>query len=321
MNLSEIEVTIYDRLNLGVNPDSVVQRYIRRFVNDTYREVLTKKNIGARLRRQLLTFTTSATSPFCVLPQAVSRIFIVTDRTNNNLLDEISLQDLRYTDPGLTSSSAVPYGYVIENMSAPVAADPAAATALKIISDNASDGSGVAVNVEGVTSDGQLFKASSGLNGLTQASIGSVATWLQITKFYLSSPAQGHVSLKDSSGNVLGVISPGRQFARYTRLHMVPTSTSALTLTVDCELRIEDMMTGSDESLIPEDFHDILIEGALAKEYRRRSKATDAGTCESLKKDRVKDLQVWLTRPTGVAQGNNRQKRFSQLGSNFPPGT
>lgn len=321
MNLGLIETDIYDTLNLGRNPDSAVQRHIRRYINDVHREVITKKNIGPRVRRQLIAFNTSGTSPFCVLPQSVVRIFILTDRTNNNILDEYTLQSLRYSDPGLKSSAAIPYAYVIMNLSAPVATDPVAATQLFVVSDSALDSSGLAVNVEGLTSDGQYYKASIALTGVTPVAVSPVSTWLNITKFYLSAPAQGHVSLKDGSGNVLGVISAGRTYNRYSRIHMFPTSTAVLSLTADVELHIEDMSSPSDEPIIPEDFHDILVSGALAKEYARRSKGSDSGTQASITRKRISELQVWMTRKTGTPFNQDRPRRFSQLGPNFPNGS
>lgn len=321
MNLGLIETDIYDTLNLGRNPDSAVQRHIRRYINDVHREVLTKKNIGPRLRRQLLTFNTSGTSPFCVLPQSVVRVFILTDRTNNNILQEYTLQSLRYSDPGLQSSGAIPYAYVIMNLAAPVAKDPTAATQLFAVSDSALDGTGLSVNVEGLTSDGQYLKASVGMNGVTPVALSTVLTWLNITKFYLSAPAQGHISLKDGLGNVLGVISPSRAYNRYSRIHLFPTSTAVLALTADVELHIEDMANPADEPILPEDFHDILVSGALAKEYNRRSKASDAGIQLSLTKKRIGELQVWMTRPTGTPYNDSRPRRFSTLGPNFPNGS
>jgi hypothetical protein len=315
MNLGQIETQVYDSLNIGQNPDSSVQRRIRRLVNETYREVLTKKNVGVVLRRQTLAFSTSATSPFCVLPQAVARIFFVVDRTNNNELDEYDLSYLRYIDPGLKSSSAVPYAYVIMNLAAPVAADPAAATQLFVISDNAADVA--SVSVEGVTSAGQLLKANVAMTGTSSIALNTTTTWLQITKFYLSAAAVGNVSLKDSGGNVLGIISAGHSYARYTRLHMYPTSTAVLALTADVELRIEDMVNTGDEPIIPEDFHDVLVDGAIARDLRRRGKMQDYGAVEGARRKRVAELQVWCNKKTGTAHPERLPRRFSQLGPWF----
>lgn len=321
MNLATIEVSIYDRLNLGPNPDQNIQRGIRRFVNDTLREVLTAK-WASRLRRQLLTFSTTGVSPFVTLPASATHVYIVTDRTNNNLLEEISVEQLRYNDPGLKSSSAIPYAYAIYNFAAPVTQDPITSNvSLTLVSDSVSDGSGTSANVEGVTSDGQYYKGSVLLNGTTPVTITAPAAWLEITKFYLSVPAQGHVSLKDSGANVLAQISPGRSYARYTRLHLYPNCTAVLTLTADVELHIEDMSVGGDEPILPEDFHDALIFGGLEKEYLRRRQLDLAGTFTTLKRQRIAQLQSFLARQTGTPFNQSRPRRFSQLGPNFPSGS
>src|SRR5262245_39692653 len=119
MNLSAIEIAIYDRLGLGTNPDSQIQRMIRRAINDTHKAVCGKPWCSV-LRRQLLTATTVANDPFVVLPQAIARFDMVMDRTNNILLEPITLQQIRYNDPGLQSSGN-PYAYAPYMFSSPVA--------------------------------------------------------------------------------------------------------------------------------------------------------------------------------------------------------
>lgn len=322
MNLGQIETAILDRLNLdATNPAPQVQRRIRRYVNDVQRELLSKKGIGSRIRNVVLTCSTAANSPFLTLPQAMVSLRILTDRTNNVILDEVTLEYLRYTDPGLKASSAVSYQYAIIGFAAPVAADPTAVTQLSAVSDSSNDGVGTAVSVEGVTSNGQYRKANISMNGLTPVNLDAVATWQNLTKFYLSSPARGNVSLKDSLGNVLAVIAAGRQFARYSRIHLYPTSTAVNTLTVDGELHIEDMLNAADEPYIPEDFHDLFEVGALSKEYSHRDKGQQYAQLKSEYTVRTAELRTWLRRTTGVAWNQSRQRRFSQLGSNYPPGT
>src|SRR5437870_2091245 len=110
MVLSEIEGSIYDRHGFGANPDSSHVRGIRRFINLTHREILTKKGFS-RLRRAVLPFTSVSNSPFAVLPQAAVSIAAIADRTSSRILDELSLQDLRRSNPSMRSVGSIPYGY------------------------------------------------------------------------------------------------------------------------------------------------------------------------------------------------------------------
>lgn len=322
MNLGQIETAVYDQLGVdATSPQPELQRRVRHNINTVQRELMTKKGIGSRLRKVILAASTQAGIPTMTLPQAMVSFRIVRDLTNNRTLDQVSLEWIRAADPGNTSSTSTPWAYALMGFAAPVAADPAAATALKAISDSASDGLGTAVSVEGVTSNGQYRKASISMNGTTQVSLDSSVAWTNLSKFYLSSPAAGNVSLKDSSGNVLAVIAQGRQFARYTRILLYSTPSTVLSLTFDGELHIEDMLNAADEPYVPEDFHDIFELGALSKEYSKQDKGGQYGTLLSAYRKRTAELRVWLGRPTGLAWWSERNRHFSQLGPWFSAGT
>lgn len=322
MNLGQIETSILDRLNLdATKPAPDVQRRIRRHVNTVQRELLSKKGIGSRIRNIVLSCTTVANSPFLVLPQAMVSLRILRNLTNNQILDESPLEIIRAMNPGNTITTTTPSNYAILGFSSPVAADPAAATQLSAVSTSASDGVGTAVSVEGVTSNGQYRKANISLNGLTPVNLDANATWQNLTKFYLSSPSAGDVSLKDSGGNVLAVIAAGRKFARYSKLLLGPTPSSVITLTADGELHIEDMINAADEPYIPEDFHDLFELGALMKEYSSRDKGQQYSALKGEYVVRTAELRTWLRRPTGVSWRAQRAARFSQLGPWFPAGS
>lgn len=323
MNLGDIETSIFDQLGLDATkaaPD--VGRRIRRHINTVQRELLSKKGIGSKIRNVVLTCTTVANSPFLTLPQAMVALRILRNITNNQILDEAPLEYIRAANPGNNITTTTPSLYNILGFAAPVAADPAAATQLSAVSTSASDGVGTAISVEGVTSNGQYRKANISLNGLTPVNLDANATWQNLTKFYLSSPAAGDVSLKDSIGNVLGVIAAGRQNARYSRLILAPTPSTAIILTADGELHIEDMINAADEPYIPEDFHDLFELGTLMKEYRSpRDKGTQYAQVKGEYIVRTAELRTWLRRPTGVAWSSQRAARFSQLGPWFKAGT
>lgn len=325
MNLATIQSQLYNKLNFKSSPDADVVARLLGFINESQRELLGMKGLD-KLRRSILTFASVANSPFAVLPQAAVQVISVMDRTNNVVLSDISLQDLRFSDPGLVATTGYPYEYAILNLSSPVTRQPAAAGVLSIVSTSASDGATKTAYVEGIDSSGNYKTASIALNGVTPvAPAGS--TWLSITKFYISltaggaTTAAGAVTLSDASANVLGTIPIGYFHSRYSMLHLHPTPTGVVTYYADVVLHVEDMANGGDEPLIPEDFHYLLMAGAAQKEYDRREKTPQA-TKEMLRWQRgVSDLKLFVRRKSGVAIGDRRVRRFSQLGSNFPPGT
>jgi hypothetical protein len=317
MTLAEIEASLYDTLGFKSLPETPVVNRLRRYINQGYRVVMAKKGIGSRLRRQLLTFTTVANTPWAVLPQAATKVFYVSDRTNNRLLTQVSLGYERARDPNLAFSTATLYGYVPYNLASPVAQDPDVAGQLTVVSTDASD-VGVAY-IQGVRTGGYPFSQSVTMGGTTPTAIGPTDT-IAVQKFYLSSVAVGDITLKDAGSNTLSVIPIGRTKARYTRLHMVDKPSSAVVLTVDAELFIYDLANPTDEPIFHEDFHDILEHYACGQEYKKRDKASLYGIEMTESKQRIAELRDWMWRPSG-SDGERHPMPMSQLGPYFPAGT
>lgn len=314
MLLGQIELGLYDRLGYNSSPDSAVTRIIRTAINQTQRQILGMKPF-ARLRRAVLTCTSVANTPFMVLPQAAVSIAIITDRNNKYPLDEISLQELRFRDPGLTGTASNPNAYAILNYAAAVARDPAAQNSLWAVSDSAIDGSGISISIEG-TAGGYYRRASLTLNGTTAVNLAStISTWEHVTKFYASAVASGNISLLEGSGvgTELARIAPGHSSGRYTQLHLSPTPGSALTYYCDCELHVEDMVNVNDEPMIPEDFHFLLPCGVMKMMHEKREKTTLWKIEDAMWTQGLKDLKVFIAKRGGIAQGRSNNRRFSQF--------
>lgn len=322
MTLSQIQATIYDTFGLAGTTDTTTVARILRYINLTHHRILGMKGIGPRLRRSLQTFSTVANSPFATLPQSVVRFFLITDRTNNNPLTEMSLGDMRYNDPGLRALASIPYAYTIYNLRDVVTQDPSAAGQLTAVSDAAGDtGATPSIYWEVIRTGGYWKAGSTNLNGITPVNIGPADT-IQVRKLYLKTAPVGNVTVSDAAANVLTVIPIGHTSAHYTRLHLYPTPTGVITLYADTELHIEELANPNDESFLPEDFDDALVHGAQAREYRKRDKSELAGIETSEMNRTIAEMRIWMNSPTGVAQGNrSRPRRFSQLGGYYPNGS
>jgi len=332
MNLSTIEADLYASLGYKLpTPDQDVIDRLRRYINTSQREILSMRGLD-RLRRAVLTCASVANSPFMVLPQSATRVVAVSDRVNNMILEELSLQDIRYNDPGLTSSVSYPVSYAVWHLSAPAARDPSAAAALFVKSDSASDGAiPKTAFVEGTRTGGGYYSTSVALNGTTAVQVGSgVSDWVTITKFYLTLPtngaattAIGNVTLTQTSGvgTELSRITPGTGVARYTRLHLFPTPTGANTYYADVIMHIEDMTQKGDEPYLPEDFHWLLSCGAMKKEYQKREKPVQYSIEKERWKQGISDLKAFVRQTTGVAASGRGPRRFSQLGPYYPVGS
>lgn len=322
MNLGLLESQLYGKLGWPSTPQTTEVTRLRGFLNETHRELLGRGAIGPNLRRALVTFTTVSGSPFAVLPQAAVMLFGISDRTNNNFLSQYSISDVRFQDPGLVSSGSAAYGFVAVEYAAAVTRDPSDASEIFAKSTAADTRTAY---LEGVRSNGQYVSLSKVLNGTTAVSFSATFNdIILITKFYLSaSDAANTVTLLEDSGagTELSRIAPGRTYARYTRLHLLPTPSAVATLYADVELHVEDMAISTDEPLIPEDFHWLLMSGALVKEYEKREKVAFVDREMARFNKGVQDLQAFINRKFGPQVNSTRPRRFSQLGSMFPDGT
>lgn len=320
MNLGDIETGLYDRLGYGPNPESSVIRKIRALLNIAHRTVLTKRGC-ASLRRKTLTAACAANDPLMVLPQAVASISVITDRLHQLPLGKISLQEIRRRDPGLLFTSVIPESYTVINWASPVAIEPSVPSSLFAISDSTADGTGLSVIVEGIVTGGYRRRAVIAMNGTTAVNLDStVTTWIAVSKFYLSGPAKGSITLRQTSGvgTELSRITPGRASAKYTQIHLSGTPGSVLTYYCDVELQISDMVDPYDEPLLPEDFQYILEAGVLKEWSYGREKLPMWKIKQKDWDDGVKDLLAHLSRESGVA--NQRRRGYSQLGPWFPDG-
>lgn len=326
MNLGDIELRLYDRLSFNSTPDSAVTRRMRGYINDAHREILGKKDYS-RLRRKTLTCASIANAPLMALPQAATKIINIADRVNNRNLDCVSIQDIRYRDPGLNFGSSIPDAYCLINTASCVFRDPSAADSLFVVSDSAVDGTGLAVNIEGVLADGTYRRAAVALMGLTAVNVDlGCSTWLYVTKFYISGNAAGTVSLHQTSGvgTELSRIVKGRAYPRYTVVHLSGTPSAVYTYYVDVDIHVEEMVNTTDEPILPEDFHWLLETGALKREFTRRKNTEGFGTEQAAWKTGLGDLSEYIRTRPGVSNAGQRsgsRPRGSQLGPMFPAGS
>lgn len=76
-------------------------------------------------------------------------------------------------------------------------------------------------------------------------------------------------------------------------LALWPTPASVITYTVEILSVITDLADDANSPLLPLDFHDVLVYGAMAREYEKLDDSRLA-TAEARYRQRIKDLQYWL---------------------------
>lgn len=323
MNLNTLLSTLYGRLSYQSAPPADVVTRLKGYVNETHREVLGKKGL-TKLRRWVIPMTTVASQEAVTLPEACVRIYSITDRTNNRVLDETSVDQVRQRNANQLNTSATPTAYAIYNLASALQTDMTAAAAVYGGSDAAGDDNTKKLFIEGIAG-GRPIVASIALNGVTQVLPSALATFTQITKFYIGltaggvTTAAGNITLTQGlAGAEISRIVAGRAYARYSRVLLYPMVSAIITLYVDAEIHVEEMVNLGDEPLLPEDFHRVLIDGALEKEYEKRRDWDAHDRATRRKNDGISELRLWLTRPDSLAY---RPLQFSQLGAYFPAGS
>jgi hypothetical protein len=268
MNLTSLLADLYRRLAYPAAPAASEVTRLTSFLNTTHRQILTVPGMD-KLRDHTITFASVANQVLYGLPPSVARIEAITDRTNQWKLDPVALEDVLQADPGLTSTGSS--DRYINRGWQQVAVQPAAATGLWAVSSSASDTT-QSIKVETVRTGGLSSSAAVTLNGTTRVQVAALTDHIEVTKFYSSLVGVGDISLYTAAaaGTLLATIPIGLTYARYLAIQLYPTPASAITYSVDYVRNVLDMSNGTDEPLLPEDFHYLLVEGALLKEWTKR---------------------------------------------------
>lgn len=268
MNLTGILSELYRFFHYTTTPPAATTARITAYVNDTQREILTMPELQ-RLRDDVMAITAKANTARTGLPPSVQRIIGVTDRAHNRKLRQSTIAELRLMDPAQTFISGFPIRYAPASY-AQVQYQPAAATGLWAVSSAAGDTTQT-VYIESITTGGYSYKDTKALNGTTRVQIGATATRTdheRVERFYIGALAVGYISLYDAAaaGNELARIEPGKSFARYLTVEWHPVQTADTTLYMDFTRTVFDLVNAFDEPLLPDDFHNVVVDGSAAKE-------------------------------------------------------
>ena len=308
---------LYRRLNYATSPAAAVTTRLAAFLNTTHRQVLSMPGLD-RLRDDTITFASVSARAQYGLPPAVQRVQSVTDRTNDRRLQLRSLDWIRAIDPGL-DQSGTPEAYAPIGVQA-VTLQPSDASEIFVDSTSASD-TGTAY-LEGIRTGGYPRTLSVTMNGVTAVSFAAAITdFVEITKFYISAAAVGAVTLHEdaSGGTELARIPIGQTFSRYQGIQLWPTPSAAVTYYVDYMRNIPDMSVANDEPLLPEDFHWLLVEGALIKEWTKKDDLARRQAAQADYDRGLSDLKYAVTCPADFLPARSQTgERPSRFGAQFP---
>lgn len=193
VTLAELLSDCYARFGFASSPASEVSSRFTRFVNETQREIFSEPG----MERWLFgsdTFDSVADTPQYGLPASVARCHKIYEATNRRALLGLSPDVYRTIQPDPTTPTGTPTHYVELGFS-PVEHQPGEAGTLYIVSTSAADTQ--LAYLEGFRAGGVPTTTSVALSGTTVVPF-PIVDFLEVTKFYLASPAVGTVSLKDT---------------------------------------------------------------------------------------------------------------------------
>ena len=319
MQLTNILADLYRRLGYASSPATEVSTRLTAFVNQVHREIISRPGLEQLLRGDApITFASVASQAQYALPPSVVSVEAITERTNNLRLREVSQSWIREMDPGLVQTGP-PDSYALTGIQA-VAVQPSAATGLWVVSSAAGDTT-QSIKVETVRTGGYAFSGSANLNGTTRVQVGTLTDHIEVTKFYASATGVGFISLYDAaaSGNELARIPIGGTYARYQGIQLWPTPASAITYYVDYARTVADMSNSTDEPLLPEDFHWLLIEGSLVKEWTKKDDLQRREAARADYQRGLRDLHYRVTcAPDYLPSRNGAPVERSRFGGMYP---
>jgi hypothetical protein len=318
MALHDLRLSLCRKLGYADAPATEVSTRLTMFLNEIHRRLLVLPGM-AHLRQSQTTFTTVVSTPQYSLPPDVAHIIGMRDATNDAALTGRSWEWYMANEPDPAATTGIPECWVTVGQVA-YAAQPSNASALYVDSTSASDTN--LCYVEGIRTGGYPFVESVTMTGTTAVKIGTLSDVVAITKFYLSDVAVGTVTLTEDieGGTELSRIAIGQTHARYLRIALWPTPSSAISLTLDYMRQIEDMAENTDEPLVPRDFHWVIEAGARMLEYEKSDDRRYPAARQEYT-DGLKSLRWWLTEQSGLAVTRSGSAGRSQLGPWYPAGS
>lgn len=321
MNLTTLLAELNRRLRYGTSPPAATTTRLTALINEVYSDLCSLPGLD-RLRDDTLIVTALANQSRTGLPPSVARIMGIVDRTNNVKLQQVPLAELRGTDPARAFTGGYPLRYSVVGNQAVQIQPAVTGTGLWAASSAAGDTT-PKVFVESITLGGYpnaSLVAGTTLTGTSRVAIGARTDHIDVTRFYIDAAAVGFVSLYDAavSGNELARLPIGQTWSRYLAVEWWPIQTADVTEYADIQRTIYDLVNGTDEPLLPDDFHPLIVQGVLMHEYVMLDDSRVGITRLSYEKG-CNDLSSWVMNDGDrIASLRPFPQRWSRLGGNYP---
>ena len=290
MTFLEINQRAFDKLQVSRTQTGTLNDQVSGFVNQWHRQILTQPVFRGFRRIELTQASVSGQHRYGT---KMLEIHHITERTNDRRLVKKTESWYRRNFPDPSQDIGDPE-YWIPLGQTRVRQRPANASELFAISSSASDTQTISVEVIRTGGETRLLAVS--LTGVTGVSLGSAITdVVDILDVYLATAAVGLVQLREDSGvgTVLSEIAIGETKPRYTEFILAPRPSSVLTYFLHGVARMTDLVDDADEPLIYEDFHDILVNGAVYEYWLAHGRTKEAQWIRDEIAKQVQRMRAW----------------------------
>jgi hypothetical protein len=302
MTRTELLAAIARNTGKNATLDSTTQTRLISHLHEGERMLLTMPG-AHRLRESWVSFTSVADQPEYYVSNT-HKIHRIYDPTNRRVLAEIDAAQYKALQPDYADTTGLPEAWVWLGMSPQLAwiSNP---SALFVDSTSGSDTN--TATVVGQRSGRLPHTSTVTMTGTTAVNMdATVSDWIWVNKFYLSAAAVGTVTLVEDAegGTIISRILPG-QTGPETTWHIAfwPTPDDAYTYRIDIEHGFRPMAAATDEPLVPEEFHDLLVDFATIREYEHM-RDDRLQWANQRYRERLRYYRYWLAEGgTGVGQG------------------
>lgn len=307
-------------------PDPETRARLNGWINSRYRQLLRQPGV-IQTRDETFTITTEANRARYVLPVAARSIVSVMDLARRVNLVQRSLAWIRQRDPSIPAQViGSPWVYALLNVGGP-GQQPTivTASALEVVSTNAADTG--TLEIEYQSADGGFRVLTVTMNGATPVTI-----TLQVTQVFRATyyeVAQGTITIRQVADlreimvlppvtNVAAVGNP--HSSRAWVIHFWPTPNGIFNYAIDGPRARATLVEDQDEPAVDEEFHDLIVWGAAADEFKKMDDDR-AGDFEKRWKDGILAYRAHLHQARGqilIPGGYDRRVGWTPMGSNFP---
>lgn len=315
MTYDDIRLQTFDRTGYGAAPAATVVTRVGRYVNRWHRKVLTMPGMRS-LRRVEPTLASVANQIRYGI--ALSELYYVTERTNDRRLAKRTEDWWRLHYPDPTAQTGTPKAWVPLGFTR-VHTRPSDPSEIFVDSTDGADTTQTA-HLEVIRSTGYRDSLSVQLTGTTAVSFNTAITdIIDIVDFYLTAPAAGTVTLHEdaSGGTELSRLLIGTTYPRFLAFALAPTPSAVVTYFLSGLAPIVDMTIASDRPLLDDDYHDILVDGAVREEFAAfggKARQSDVVQLDRDIAQRMAELRmhVFMQQQQGEGEGIARPRSFEE---------